>query len=57
MNDQKRLEFVAKEIEAITTELEPILKQLSLLNMFVKDVSEVAKGNEPSYNFNEFKNR
>jgi len=54
MNDKQRLDFIAKEVETITMEVEPLFQQLLLLNNFIKDISKVAKGEEPTYNLNEF---
>jgi len=53
MNNKQRLNFIAREVDAISTELEPLFQQVMLLNDFIKDVSKVAQGAVPSYNFNE----
>lgn len=45
MNNKQKLNFIAKETEAISEEFEILIKKISLLNDFIKDVSKIAISN------------
>lgn len=55
MNDKERFEFVTKEREAISEDLETNVQQQILLNKFLKETLKVAYGENPTYYLNKIK--
>jgi len=55
MDDKEILEFVTKEIEAISEDFNKNVQEQILLNKFLKAALDVAKGAEPAYKLNEIK--
>lgn len=51
MNEEERNNFVIEEIKAIYEEFDNHINQLVLLRHFLKDLTEVANGAEPNYQF------
>lgn len=57
MNAQEKFEFIEHELEAIYEELDININQTILLRYFLKDLLNVIKGAEPSYQLSKIKNK
>jgi len=57
MKENRRQEFIIRELEVINEEFEIYTNQLILLKPFLQDLILVAKGETPSYNMSELINK
>ncbi len=53
MTEQKRQEFIKKELQAIYDEFNANISQLIILKPFLKDLISVVDGAEPRYDLDE----
>lgn len=57
MNESEKSVFIEKELEAIYEDLDANINESILLRYFLKDLLNVIKGAEPSYQLSKIKNR